>query len=1428
MGSYYACRFDSIFKNTNKHLNPSYMKSILYTFILLLSGSYFQELSAATKTWTGSVNNSWNESNNWQPAGVPTANDDVFFNGEVSSINCQLSTNKSAKSITIESNYTGTLFGADNPSRILTVIGGVNLNGGTLNMNRSRLKVSGNFIVNGGTFVKGNTGILSLKNYSQNGGLAQIGNASTAISGDFNLSNGSITIGTSNFSVTGNYSQSGGTFSKSGGFLYLSSLNIVSISAGNFNCNNTAASFGTFNQTGGTFDGGTNSIYFTNNASLLNATFTKSAGFIYNNNNTLSLTNTIFTLTSPVVNLKNLTADGSTLQLGSGAMFVETNTTFNNSTINKPSGDARYSVGSTFQLNNSTFTHGNGLLNIGVVNATQSDLNIGNGTFNAASGFNLSDSSSLTKSGGFVYLAADGGALLQNSTINFSTCASVTAGNLTVDGGQIQFGTCPLYLNGTLELNNDAVFNAPSSFLELKGNFRSISGTFNHQLGTIRFVGSSTVTYSVLGFPTFYKMEIQNLSGIDNKKIEIFGNILVENILTFNNGSAASRAILIENGFVQLGNNFNVTNYRTSQTASGNGFLRFIGGSSQTIVGLPASESICVLPKIEIDKNGGVFAMNGIYNFGNGLNVFDSNIDISENSVICLLGGEFNFGALLIPTVKVLGTADLRSNLLVLNNFEITPNGLLNNLDNLVNVAGTFLNEGSFLNYNGTFNASGSFVNRGAFSANLGAVNALQGIQQESGIFACNQGQVNIIGTLLISGGTFSGNSGMVAINGSISQTGGTLNGNLGVGNISITQDYIQDAGLFDAQSGSLNIGRTLTLNGLFFRNEGTINFNGIGPQTIPTLFYNKLNIAGTGRLITMQSGEIKIGAEVDGFTPNTSNSYITTNNTINFARSGNQQVPGFAYNNLTVSRSGQKTMLGNASLKKTLTVNNSAILDADGANNNKVFTLLSNQSQTASIAPILQGGSIIGNVTAQRWIRGGIRSNRFLGSPVDTTNGITFRQIKDNVLCFSSGGVGFDVPTVFTSNLNTYEESRANGTEWTRPTNISNVIPKGKGLIVFHLGDRSQAPIQNGTVPNAAVIDFKGVPNQGNVSLPIACTGGCSEIDNGNGWALLANPYASPIDWDSPEWIRSGVSSTIFIWNPRINQYASYTSGNPGIATNGGSRYIGPGQSFFLRSTSDNPVLTTTEGIKATQFPDTLLFKLEAPIEQLSLIIENTELEIQDETLIGFDAAAKEEYEEGKDVYKVDFPGAELKMAALNVNGDKLSVHTFNSDGISKAGKRIPLSIEGENGIYAISAKQLESFSSDYTFYLEDAFTQKIYKLVNNNSIEIELSDNKQSKGNARFSILINKNSTHSSGLQHARIYPNPGNGSNFKVVLDAEDQGNLTITDLFGNVVHSQTVSSKQALVQMQSLSHLAKGMYAVIWQGQKTMFNERLTIQ
>jgi hypothetical protein len=1406
------------------------MKSTLHLFLILIFGVFSQQLSAVTKTWTGAVSSSWNNSNNWQPTGVPNAYDDVYFDGSVSNTNCQLSTNQTAKSITLLQNFSGTFFGADNPSRILTVLENVNQFGGTINMNRSRLSVSQTFTLNGGTFIKGNTGMLSINNYVQINGDAVIGNASTMISGICTIEGGSLTIGLSNFTVNGNYTQTGGSFSKSTGNCFIASANFTTISAGVFNCNNSVVSFGTFNMTGGTLNGGINSVYFNGNATFQNAIFTKQSGAIYNNNNTLSLDNSELTISSAIINLNSFNFSNATAQLGTGNILVVAATTFNNATIIKPSGDARYSVGNNINITNCNFSHGNGLLNLGTLTASNTDFSIGSGTFNAGNAFLLADSSTFVKNGGIVNWAQEDNVTIANSIANFSSCLSTTIGNLIIDGGQVQFGTCPLYLNGKIELDNDAIFNAPSSLFELKGNFRNISGTYNHQMGLIRFVGSSTIPYSILGFPTFYNVEIQHLTGTDNKKVEIFGNIQIDNLLTFNNGSSNRRAILIENGFVQLANNLVLSNYRTTETTAGSGMIRFIGGATQSIIGLPALESTCILPKIEVDKNGGVFNMDGIYNFGNGFNVFDSNIEITDNSTICLVGGEFYFGTVFIPSVKVLGVADLKSNLFINNNLEIANSGLLNNINNLININGPFLNYGSFLNYSGTFNASSTFINRGSFSVNLGAVNALIGIQQEAGIFACNQGQVNIIGVLSISDGTFSCNNGIIAINGSIAQSGGILNGNLEMGNISVTQDFTQTNGLFDGQTGTVNIGGVLSLNGLFFRNEGTINFNGIGPQIIPALFYNKLNIAGTGRLITLQPGSIRIGAETGGFTPNTSNSYVTTNNTINYARSGNQQVVGFAYNNLTLSRNGLKTLLNNASVKNTLTINNTAIFDADGASNNRVFTLLSNQFQTSLIAPILGGGSIVGNVTAQRWTRGGIRSNRFLGSPVDTTNGITFRQIKDNVLCYGPGNTvnGFDQATVFTGNLNTYEEAATNGLEWTRPTNISNVIPKGKGFILFHLGDRTQAPLQNSTIPNAVILDFKGVPNQGNINLPIACTGGCTELDNGNGWALLANPYASPIDWESPNWTKSGISNTYYIWNPRINQYASYTTGNPGIATNGGSRYIGPGQSFFIKSTNNTPVLTATEGVKVTQFPDTLLFKLEAPNAQLRLLIQNSELEIEDETVIGFNQNAKEEYEEGVDAYKVAFPDLDLMLGSINEKGENLSVHTFSAENVSGNGKRIPLSLKAANGIYKINANQLESFSSEYTFYLEDGFSQKLHLLEPNKTIEIEVNDEVSSKGNSRLTLIINRNKPVSSTFNQAHVYPNPGNGSNFTLSLNLEDQGDIFITDMFGNIVETQNVSSKQTSVLLKSLTHLAKGMYIVSWKGKNSTFNERITIQ
>jgi hypothetical protein len=276
---------------------------------------------------------------------------------------------------------------------------------------------------------------------------------------------------------------------------------------------------------------------------------------------------------------------------------------------------------------------------------------------------------------------------------------------------------------------------------------------------------------------------------------------------------------------------------------------------------------------------------------------------------------------------------------------EIHNDGVLLNANESLNVIGNIYNYGRFQNNSGSINANSLIYNYGDFAANSGTVNALAGIQQDSMVFSANAAQVNILGNLTVNGGRFSCNNGLVAISGSVIQNNGEIYGNVGAGSMNVSQNFTQNNGAYMAQNGTLNIAGTLVMNVIFGRGNGTVNFNGIGPQSIPAIAYNRLTIGGSGRLITLNPGEIRIFAASTGFVPNASNFYTTTGNTIHFDRSGNQDVAGFAYNNLTVSRTGIKTMLANASVRNTLQVGNNTTFDADGISNNRVVTILSSQA---------------------------------------------------------------------------------------------------------------------------------------------------------------------------------------------------------------------------------------------------------------------------------------------------------------------------------------------------------------------------------------------------------------------------------------------------------------------------------------------------
>ena len=108
------------------------------------------------------------------------------------------------------------------------------------------------------------------------------------------------------------------------------------------------------------------------------------------------------------------------------------------------------------------------------------------------------------------------------------------------------------------------------------------------------------------------------------------------------------------------------------------------------------------------------------------------------------------------------------------------------------------------------------------------------------------------------------------------------------------------------ASSGTVGVAGAFTPGTNAYTVTGsTVNFNGSGAQTIPAFAYNNLTSSSTGARTLASSGTVGVAG---AFTPGT-NAYTVTGSTVNFNGSGAQTIPAFAYNNLTSSSTGARTL---------------------------------------------------------------------------------------------------------------------------------------------------------------------------------------------------------------------------------------------------------------------------------------------------------------------------------------------------------------------------------------------------------------------------------------------------------------------------------------------------------------------------------------
>ena len=376
----------------------------------------------------------------------------------------------------------------------------------------------------------------------------------------------------------------------------------------------------------------------------------------------------------------------------------------------------------------------------------------------------------------------------------------------------------------------------------------------------------------------------------------------------------------------------------------------------------------------------------------------------------------------------------------------------------------------------------------------------------------------------------------------------------------------------------------------------------------------------------------------------------------------------------------------GASIINGTLTVNNGNLI----TNGNLILN--SDASGDGRINAI-GSASITGDATIRRYIDAGSTDWRFLSSPVQNAT------ISDwNSDFITSGFPGSDYPSFPFTSIYRYDESvsgiKDNG--FVAPSGLSETLIPGRGFTVYS-GDTS-----TGTQP--FTIDVTGSVGTGNVTIPVSFTDDLSQPLSEDGWNLVGNPYASSIDWDSPNWNRSNLDDAIYIYNPDLQTYSSYVNG---VGTNGGSNLIASSQAFWVKANALSPSLEATQNVKSASSAS--FFKRILDRDVIKLSFGNSSC--RDEFVLVLDERASETFESDKDAYKIhnNRGCSEILLIQDSVEYSINSVPLHERDVVYSVS-----TIAVDSGWYSFSS-EISGIGQYACLYFEDRVENKMILLDNN-----------------------------------------------------------------------------------------------------------------
>lgn len=547
---------------------------------------------------------------------------------------------------------------------------------------------------------------------------------------------------------------------------------------------------------------------------------------------------------------------------------------------------------------------------------------------------------------------------------------------------------------------------------------------------------------------------------------------------------------------------------------------------------------------------------------------------------------------------------------------------------------------------------------------------------------------------------------------------------------------------------------------------------------------------------------------------------------------------------NLIVSASCSVTGVGKIEVSKLFDVPSSSVVNlTDGQ-----ITLISNVSNTARVAKLLNNPTITGKVNVQRYLPNNRRNWRLLTAPVKgSSNNSVYNNWQNNgtyvelsntgmEIWGPTGNMSFDVDgntipgngliNIINSSYNLRKYNNTSGS-WANVTNTLNEPlfsdSINHGFLIF-----APHSFLNGT-------DYSGgyIPNQSNLTVTAAgdlITGTITYSGiTPNKYYLIGNPYASPINFETilAEPGNEGVNK-IWVIDPTIGSLGGYvtwdtvTGYSNGASSFNGSTILQSGEAFFVIAASAETSLIIKESHKSDVVTNTTLNKTTENQTNTSADLFRILLEKEvSGTYVNMDGCVAAFYSggsnaiDGNDGMKLANPSENLSL--LNGNFSLSVEHRAPIQNNDYLTLRLTQAIIGSN--YKLKL-YTENFNYVGYAYLQDLFTGITTELPIDGSVfeyPFQITSNSLSTGN-RFKIVFQSTMLNNENLveNHFSIYPNPAKSQENITLLFNSETTNSTydykIYNNLGQLIQFDALDKQNNTGTILLNSKLTTGMYFI----------------